>query len=240
MEDLFTQAHNFIRADEENTENRLRDERWGIAEGRHAQNHKESAINHKERYVARPITIPSKRSSVHLAKDAKAQNSQNSTSSSAAEKGKNQSDWKQKVVAPKAGNEVLMIDEGWSPPHYQQNGLRLNTDILFISDDLVPDHCSGDDPLVIKAGIGSRQVLWPLGVITAPFTFSNYAGKGNRTITTDFMIVRAPSPYNVILGRPGMRQLGAIASMIHSLIKFPLKSGIAIIRGDVPQKNRCL
>ncbi|GJW39174.1 reverse transcriptase domain-containing protein [Tanacetum coccineum] len=86
----------------------------------------------------------------------------------------------------------------------------------------------------------SGQVLWPLGVITTSFTFSYYAGKGSRTITTDFMIVRAPSPYNVILGRPGMRQLGAISSTIHLLIKFPLKSGVAIIRGDMPQKNRCL
>ncbi|GJY94690.1 hypothetical protein Tco_0511051 [Tanacetum coccineum] len=194
----------------------------------------------------------------HLAKGAKAQNSsQNLTSSSAAEKGKNQPDWKQKVVAPKAGNKVLMMDK---------------------------EHCSGDDPLVIKAEIGgsiihriyvdrgssaeimyehcllqldnktkaslrlltsplvgfSGQVLWPLGVITASFTFSDYAGKGSRTITTDFMIIRASYPYNVILGRPGMRQLGAMASMIHSLIKFPLKSGVAIIRGDMPQKNICL
>ncbi|GJY88224.1 reverse transcriptase domain-containing protein [Tanacetum coccineum] len=143
----------------------------------------------------------------HLAKGAKAQNSsQNLTSSSAAEKGKNQPDWKQKVVAPKAGNEVLMIDEGWSPPHYQQNGLRLNTDISFTSDDPVPEHCSGDDPLLdnkTKASLRlltsplvgfSGQVLWPLGVITASFTFSDYAGKGS----------------------------------------------VAIIRGDMPQKNICL
>ncbi|GJV78791.1 reverse transcriptase domain-containing protein [Tanacetum coccineum] len=68
----------------------------------------------------------------------------------------------------------------------------------------------------------------------------DYTGKGRKIITTDFMIVRAPSPYNVILGRPGIRQLGAIASMIHSLIKFPLESGIAIIRGDVPHKRGCL
>ncbi|GJS45841.1 hypothetical protein Tco_0595962 [Tanacetum coccineum] len=51
----------------------------------------------------------------------------------------------------------------------------------------------------------SGQVLWPLRVITAPFTFSDYIGKGSKTITMDFMIVRAPSPYNVILGQPGMR-----------------------------------
>ncbi|GJT60432.1 reverse transcriptase domain-containing protein [Tanacetum coccineum] len=220
-----------------------------------------------------------------LAKGAKTQNSsQNPTSSSTVEKGKNQTDWKQKVVAHKAGNEVLMIGERWYSPHYQENGLRHITDISFTSDDPVPDHCRGDDPLVIKVEIGgciihriyvdgvssaeimyehcflqldnetkaslrlptsplvgfSGQVLWPLGVITAPFTFSDYMGKGSKAITMDFMVVRAPSPYNVILGRPGMRQLGAIASTIHSLIKFSLESSIAIIRGDVPHQSRCI
>ncbi|GJS84226.1 hypothetical protein Tco_0750767 [Tanacetum coccineum] len=35
MEDLFMQAHNFIRSDEANTKNQLRDGRWGITKGRH-------------------------------------------------------------------------------------------------------------------------------------------------------------------------------------------------------------
>nr|GEX57901.1 putative reverse transcriptase domain-containing protein [Tanacetum cinerariifolium] len=89
----------------------------------------------------------------------KTQNSsQNPTSSSIAKKGKNQTDWKQKVVAPRSGNEVLMINEGWSLPHYQENRLRHNTDISFTSDDPVPDHCRGDDPLVIKAKIGGSII----------------------------------------------------------------------------------
>ncbi|GKA06299.1 reverse transcriptase domain-containing protein [Tanacetum coccineum] len=156
---------------------------------------------------------------------------------------KNQNDWKQKVVAPKAGNEVLMIDEEWSPPHYQKNGLRHNTDISFTSDDPVPDDCSGDDPLVIKAKIRGNIIhrIYVDRGSSAEIMYEHYyIGKGSKKITTDFMIVRAPSPYDVILGRPGMRQLGLIASTIDSLIKFPLKSGVAIIRGDVPHKSRCL
>ncbi|GJR42504.1 reverse transcriptase domain-containing protein [Tanacetum coccineum] len=138
-------------------------------------------------------------------------------------KGKNQIDWKQKVVVPKARNKVLMIDEGWSPSYYQEVELQHKVDISFTSDDPVPYHCSGDDPLVIQAEIGG-----------------NYTRKGSKTITTDFIIVRAPSPYNVILGRPGIRQLGAIASTIHSLIKFPLKSCITITRGNVPHKHEAV
>ncbi|GJZ10959.1 reverse transcriptase domain-containing protein [Tanacetum coccineum] len=36
-----------------------------------------------------------------------------------------------------------------------------------------------------------------------------------------------PPPYNVILGRTGLRSLGAVASTIHSMINFPTANGIA-------------
>ncbi|GKD04010.1 hypothetical protein Tco_1178984 [Tanacetum coccineum] len=84
------------------------------------------------------------------------------------------------------------------------------------------------------------QVLWPFGVITIPLTLFDYHMRGSKTVTTDFLIVRAPLPYNVILGRSGMRQLGAIASTIHSLLKFSTPTGVAIVRGDMPCKDTCL
>ncbi|GJZ32513.1 putative nucleotidyltransferase, ribonuclease H [Tanacetum coccineum] len=40
----------------------------------------------------------------------------------------------------------------------------------------------------------------------------------------------SPSPYNALLGRTGMRSLGAVASTIHSMIKFPTSNGIATTR----------
>ena len=48
----------------------------------------------------------------HLARGAKAQNnSQGATPSNTAERSKDQIDWKQKIVEPKAVNEVLMTNE---------------------------------------------------------------------------------------------------------------------------------
>lgn len=90
-----------------------------------------------------------------------------------------------------------------------------------------------ESPLIGFAG----QKLWPIGVVTLHLTLSDYMGKGSKIIMTEFMIIRAPSPYNMILGRPGMRRLGAISSTIHSLIKFPIQSGIAIVRGHISDKN---
>ncbi|GKD77817.1 hypothetical protein Tco_1340438, partial [Tanacetum coccineum] len=88
-------------------------------------------------------------------------------------------------------------------------------------------------PLLRFAG----QISWPLGLITLPITIYDYRGHIGQTIVVDFMIIRAPSPYNIILGRPGLMKLGAVASTLHSLMKFRTKEGIAIIRGERLQTN---
>ncbi|GKA04926.1 hypothetical protein Tco_0684046, partial [Tanacetum coccineum] len=187
----------------------------------------------------------------HLARGAKAQNnSQNATPSSIAKKVKDQVDWKQKIVETKAVNEVLITNEKWSPACHESRTSQPSTNIAFSNDDPISKHCNGDNPLIIKAYIegcmihriymdGESQLLSPLRIITNPLTLFDYNGKGSKTIMTYFMIVRAPSPYNVILGWPGMRQLGAIASTVHSLIKFPIQSGITIVRRDILRKIKC-
>ncbi|GJR89568.1 hypothetical protein Tco_0213579 [Tanacetum coccineum] len=48
-----------------------------------------------------------------------------------------------------------------------------------------------------------------------------------QTIPMEFAVVKSRSPYNVILGRTGLRNLGAVASTIHSMIKFPTANEIA-------------
>ncbi|PWA68194.1 reverse transcriptase domain-containing protein [Artemisia annua] len=44
-----------------------------------------------------------------------------------------------------------------------------------------------------------------------------------------FTVIRAPSPYNVILGRSGLKALRAIPSTIHAMMKFPTPRGIATL-----------
>ncbi|GJT22083.1 hypothetical protein Tco_0892020 [Tanacetum coccineum] len=202
-----------------------------------------------------------RRDRTRYSKGAKTQNSnQNPSSSGVSERGKNQVGWKQKMAEPKETNEILMTSTQWSPIRHRPDASPPGTNIAFSEEDPVPEHCNGEDPLIIKADIGGTvihrvyvdggssteimyehwQVLWPLGVITIPLTLFDYHMRGSKTVTTDFLIVRAPLPYNVILGRPGMRQLGAIASTIHSLLKFSTPTGVAIVRGDMPCKDTCL
>ncbi|PWA60291.1 hypothetical protein CTI12_AA381680 [Artemisia annua] len=44
-----------------------------------------------------------------------------------------------------------------------------------------------------------------------------------------FAVVRSPSPYNIILGRSGIKELRAIPSTIHAMMKFPTPRGVATL-----------
>ncbi|PWA88438.1 hypothetical protein CTI12_AA090790 [Artemisia annua] len=44
-----------------------------------------------------------------------------------------------------------------------------------------------------------------------------------------FSVVRSPSPYNIILGRSGIKELRAIPSTIHAMMKFPTPRGVATL-----------
>ncbi|GJY45220.1 reverse transcriptase domain-containing protein [Tanacetum coccineum] len=71
------------------------------------------------------------------------------------------------------------------------------------------------------------EVSYPLGVIDLEVTIGEC--EKTRTVIMEFAVVKSPSPYNVLLGRTGMRSLEAVASTIHSMIKFPTSNGIATI-----------
>ncbi|GJZ16422.1 reverse transcriptase domain-containing protein [Tanacetum coccineum] len=73
----------------------------------------------------------------------------------------------------------------------------------------------------------SGETYNPLGIIDLQVTMGE-AGR-NETVLMEFAIVKCRSPYNVIIGRTGMRSLTAIGSTIHSMIKFPTNQGIVTI-----------
>ncbi|PWA74947.1 reverse transcriptase domain-containing protein [Artemisia annua] len=75
-------------------------------------------------------------------------------------------------------------------------------------------------------GFSGEQVK-PLGKIELEVCFGN-DGLCART-TKKFIVVSASSPYNVILGKRGLKKLRAIPSTIHSMMKFPTPRGIATL-----------
>nr|GEW34697.1 reverse transcriptase domain-containing protein [Tanacetum cinerariifolium] len=48
----------------------------------------------------------------------------------------------------------------------------------------------------------------------------------SKTVLMEFAIIKCCSPYNIIIGRTGMRSLRAVGSTIHSMIKFPTNQGV--------------
>ncbi|XP_073051258.1 uncharacterized protein [Primulina eburnea] len=56
---------------------------------------------------------------------------------------------------------------------------------------------------------------------------------------TVFTVVDAPSSYNIILGRPAMNEMRAVASTYHQKIKFPVRGRVGEVKGDQPSSRKC-
>ena len=122
------------------------------------------------------------------------------------------------VVANKTIHRIL-VDNGSS------------TDIIFASTfdkmgiererlELVNTH---------QRGFFGEKVL-PLGSIQLLLTLGDPPCQATTTVR--FLIVDAPSSYNVLLGRPSLNAIKAIPSAYHMVIKFPTANGVGMVRGD--------
>nr|GEZ27311.1 reverse transcriptase domain-containing protein [Tanacetum cinerariifolium] len=81
------------------------------------------------------------------------------------------------------------------------------------------------------------EIIWPLGqlrllVIIRDATHSTKAWM-------NFMIVKSLSPYNGIIGRPGLRAIQAVPSTVHGMLKFPVEGGIVTIRSIILIPTEC-
>ncbi|GAV58953.1 hypothetical protein CFOL_v3_02486 [Cephalotus follicularis] len=88
-------------------------------------------------------------------------------------------------------------------------------------------------PLVGFAG----ETIHPLGSINL-FVVAGMTPRQTQVEMT-FLVVHTPSPYNAIVGRPGLNLLEAIVSTRHLLMKFPTKFGVEEVRGDQEVARRC-
>ncbi|XP_057768241.1 uncharacterized protein LOC130988403 [Salvia miltiorrhiza] len=58
-------------------------------------------------------------------------------------------------------------------------------------------------------------------------------------LSTRFLVVDAPSAYNVILGRPWIHKMEAVPSTYHQVIRFPTKWGVKEIKGEQKDSRAC-
>ena len=92
-----------------------------------------------------------------------------------------------------------------------------------------------------KMGIG-REKLEPVSTYLCGFSGERVMPLGSTqlvltlgdppcqaTTTARFLIVDAPSAYNMLLGRPSLNAIGAVPSAYHMVIKFPIKNGVGMV-----------
>ena len=87
-----------------------------------------------------------------------------------------------------------------------------------------------DTPLVGFDG----QMVVPRGQISLPM---NMEGK---EVMVNFIVVNSFSPYIVILDRPWIHAMGAVASTLHVKVKFHTDHSVATVRGNQQVARQCL
>ncbi|GKD41766.1 reverse transcriptase domain-containing protein [Tanacetum coccineum] len=83
----------------------------------------------------------------------------------------------------------------------------------------------------------SEETIWPLGQLRLLVTIGD-ADHSTKSWMI-FMIVWSLSPYNGIIGRPGIREIQAVLSTAHKMLKFPVDGGIVTIRSTILIPAEC-
>ena len=85
-------------------------------------------------------------------------------------------------------------------------------------------------------GFSGEKVL-PLRLIQLVLTLGDPPCQA--TTIVKFLVVDAPSAYNILFGRPSLNAIKAIHSAYHMMIKFPTTSGVGMVRGDQRVAREC-
>nr|GFB64162.1 reverse transcriptase domain-containing protein [Tanacetum cinerariifolium] len=73
----------------------------------------------------------------------------------------------------------------------------------------------------------SVEIIWPLRKISLLVKTDNE--EHSTSAWMNFMIVRLPSPYNGIIGRPRVRRIQAVPSTTHGMLEFPMVGGTVML-----------
>ncbi|GJX56478.1 reverse transcriptase domain-containing protein [Tanacetum coccineum] len=76
----------------------------------------------------------------------------------------------------------------------------------------------------------SGEIIWSLGKISLLVKIGDE--EHSTSALMNFMVVRSPSPYNGIIGRPGVRRIRAVPSTAHGMLKFPVAGRTVTLRSS--------
>ncbi|GJT89245.1 reverse transcriptase domain-containing protein [Tanacetum coccineum] len=93
-----------------------------------------------------------------------------------------------------------------------------------------------EGPMIIEAEIGGHcvhrigEIIWPIGQIQLLVKIGD---EEHSTLAwMNFMVVRSSSPYNGIIGRPGVRKLQAVPSTAHGMLKILVEGGVITLKSS--------
>ena len=158
---------------------------------------------------------------------------------------------------PRLDNTITFSDsdlEGCQHPHDDPLVVRAIVANTTVHRVLIDNGSSADIIFVLafdKMGIGreklepvnthlqgfSGEKVLPLGSIQLVLTLGEPPCQA--TTTARFLIVDAPSAYNMLLGRPSLNAIKSIPSAYHMIIKFPTIHGVGMVRGDQRVAREC-
>nr|GEZ21669.1 hypothetical protein [Tanacetum cinerariifolium] len=83
----------------------------------------------------------------------------------------------------------------------------------------------------------SGETIWPLGQLRLLVIIED--AEHSTKAWMNFMIVRSLSPYNGIIERPRIREIQAVPSTAHEMLKFLVDRGIVTIRSTILISAKC-
>ncbi|XP_071687584.1 uncharacterized protein [Rutidosis leptorrhynchoides] len=113
--------------------------------------------------------------------------------------------------------------------------------------DIMYEHCFVQLPETVKETMKDTLVplvsfandpSWSEGSILLEVVLGKSPYK--RTTHIEFLVVKANSQYNVILGRSAMMTFGAVTSTIHEMMKFPTPARIATFYAERRRAIECV
>ncbi|GJZ62478.1 reverse transcriptase domain-containing protein [Tanacetum coccineum] len=76
----------------------------------------------------------------------------------------------------------------------------------------------------------SGEIIWLIGKIQLLVTIGDE--EHSALAWMNFVVVRSPSPYNGIIGRPGVRKLHAVPSIVYKMLKIPVEGGVITLKSS--------
>ncbi|GJY01600.1 reverse transcriptase domain-containing protein [Tanacetum coccineum] len=76
----------------------------------------------------------------------------------------------------------------------------------------------------------SGEIIWPIGKIQLLVKIGDEEHSASAWM--NFMVVRSSSPYNGIIGRPGVRKLQAVPSTAHEMLKILVEGGVITLKSS--------